>query len=287
MKGIHSLGLALIPGSLQTYYSPGAEKRARYLQNLLGGELDYYAEIFHTRFSTITLAVLNAEQWPIVAADDPYGMPSVSGPAPYVFVMPASWNEVTWMPLPRREKVPPNILRKALADGNTWDQVKFEGCDGIGAHEIGHTIIDQLGIDPQTHWLNEFLASYVGYAYIKTINPRQGLSNDIFMTQGLDAPHPFTKLEDFETKYDELMQKYPANYGWYQLVLDQRVLEIYRQSGVDFLRKIQAAFPKDSPKLTSRQVLEKLEHISPGWHSWSRRVEAGDVKPINLSVAKH
>ena len=123
-------------------------------------------------------------------------------------------------------------------------------------------------------------------AYIKTKNPRQGLSNDIFMTQGLDAPHPFTKLESFENQYDELMQKYPANYGWYQLFLDQRVIELYRQRGVDYLRNIQAAFPKGGPTLTSQQVLEKLEFISPGWKSWAQRVEAGDVKPINLlSVA--
>jgi len=40
------------------------------------------------------------------------------------------------------------------------------------------------------------------------------LSNEIFWTVGLkNSPHPFTKLDDFERRYDELQQKHPGNYG--------------------------------------------------------------------------
>jgi hypothetical protein len=236
-------------------------------------------------FAAVTMAVLNTEQWSKVAGEDPYGMPSVGESNPYVFVMPASWAQVTWMPFPKRAAVPPAILRQALANGRTWNEVKFEGCDGIGTHEIGHAIVDQLGIDSQTHWFNEFLASYVGYAYLKAKHPREALSSEIFWTQGLDAPHPFTKLDDFESRYDEIEQKYPANYGWYQLALDQRVIEIYRRGGVQFLHSVRSAFPKHGPKLNTTQVLDKLEALSPGWKSWSMRVEAGDVEAVKLQPA--
>jgi hypothetical protein len=284
MEAIKSLRLDLIPGDMPTFYSPGAQLRAKYLQTLLGGEIDYYAREFHVHFARVIMAVLNTNQWPKVVGDDPYGMPSVSEHAPYVFVMPAGWNEVTWMPFPEREEVAPAILRRALANGKTWDQIKFEGCDGIGTHEIGHSVIDQLGIDAQTHWLNEFLASYVGYAYLKTRDPQQALSNEIFWTHGLKAPHPFTKLDDFESKYVELEQKYPANYGWYQVALDQRVIEIYRQSGVGYLRTIREQFPKGAPQLDSKGVLNKLERISPGWKAWSKRLEAGDVTAVTVGA---
>jgi hypothetical protein len=285
MEAIHSLGLDSVPGDMPTFYSPGARVRAKYLQALLEGEIDYYAHQFHVHFTPVIMAVLNTNQWPKVVGDDPYGMPSVSEHEPYVFVMPASWNEVTWMPFPEREEVAPAILKLALVDGKTWDQVKFEGCDGIGTHEIGHSIIDQLGIDAQTHWLNEFLASYVGYAYLKARDPQQALSNEIFWTHGLKAPHPFTKLDDFETKYVELEQKYPANYGWYQVALDQRVIEIYRQTGVDYLRTIRAQFPKGAPRLDNQGVLNKLEGINPGWKAWSKRLEAGDVRAIIVGAS--
>jgi hypothetical protein len=279
MDGIKSLSLNSIPGVMPTFYSPHAERRARYLQSLFRGEIAYYTDLFHVPFAPITMAVLNPQQWPTVAGEEPYGMPSVDGTSPAVFVMPVSWDDVTWMLVPKREEVPPAMLRAALANGRKWDQVKFEGCDGIGTHEIGHSIIRQLGIDPQTKWFNEFLASYVGYAYLKAKAPPQALSNEIFWTVGLDnAPHPFTKLDDFENKYDELQQQNPGNYGWYQLALDQRVIEIYSQRGVEYLRTVKAEFPSGAPTLDSAQLLDKLERISPGWKAWAIDLEAGHVK---------
>jgi hypothetical protein len=279
MDSIKSLGLESIPGSMPTFYSPHAKARAKYLQGLLAGEIAYYTEVFQVPLSPMTMAVLNSQQWPIVAGREPYGMPSVDGTKPAVFVMPVSWDEVTWMVIPRREEVPPAMLRKALANGKKWDQLKFEGCDGIGTHEIGHSIIRQLGIDPQTKWYNEFLASYTGYAYLKAKEPAQALSNEIFWTVGLDnSPHPFTKLDDFESKYDQLQQEYPGNYGWYQLALDQRVVEIYAQRGVDYLREVRKEFPAGAPTLDSAQLLNRLDRISPGWKVWAAHLEAGNVK---------
>ncbi len=117
LERIQSLGLASLPGSMPTFYSPRAEVRARYLQALLSGEIDYYSNQFQVRFAPITMAVLNTEQWPKVAGEDPYGMPSVGGSNPYVFVMPVSWAQVTWMPFPKRTAVPAAILQQALTKG--------------------------------------------------------------------------------------------------------------------------------------------------------------------------
>lgn len=281
MDGIKSLSLESIPGNLPTFYSPHAEARAKDLQGLLGGEIAYYSDLFRVPFGPIAMAVLDPEQWPSVAGREPYGLPSVDGTRPAVVVMPVSWGEVTWMAVPKREEVPPAMLRKALANGKKWNQVKFEGCDGIGTHEIGHYVIRQLGIDPQTKWFNEFLASYVGYAYLKTKVPAKALSNEIFWTVGLDnSPHPFTKLDDFERKYDQLQEEYPGNYGWYQLALDQRVIEIYAQRGVGYLREVRKEFPSGVQSLDSAKLLNKLERISPGWRAWAAQLEAGNVKAV-------
>jgi hypothetical protein len=85
---IHSLGLASLPGKMPTFYSPGASARAEYLQSLLGGEIAYFAKLFHIHFAPLNMAVLDAAQWPLVAGQDPYGMPLVGGSKPSVFVMP-------------------------------------------------------------------------------------------------------------------------------------------------------------------------------------------------------
>ena len=280
MEGIKSLGLESISGTMPTFYSPHAQARARYLQGLLGGEIAYYADFFGVSFGPIAMAVLNSQQWSTVAGEEPYGLPSVDGTQPAVVVMPVSWEEVTWMAVPKRAEVPPAMLRRALANGRKWTQVKFEGCDGIGTHEVGHYIVRELQIDPPMNWFNEFLASYVGYAYLKSKAPTQALSSEIFWTAGLDhSPHPFTKLDDFESRYDQLQQEYPGNYGWYQLALDQRVIEIFAQSGVAYLREVRKEFPAGASKLSSAQLLDKLERMSPGWKAWAAQLEAGHVKP--------
>ena len=51
------------------------------------------------------------------------------------------------------------------------------------------------------------------------------------------------------------------------------------------LRSGRSAFPKDGPKLDTKQGLEKLEALSPGWESWSVRVEAGEVETVKLRPA--
>jgi hypothetical protein len=84
-------------------------------------------------------------------------MPSVDGAKPTAFVMPVSWDEVTWMVVPKREEVPPAMLRKALENGRKWEQVEFEGCDGISQSPTrGEVDIYGSGGDGVTmEWLTE------------------------------------------------------------------------------------------------------------------------------------
>jgi hypothetical protein len=229
------------------------------------------------QFAPVTLAVLTPDHWPKIV-DEPYGMPSISDSPPYVFVMPESWEGVTWMPFPKREDTDPDLVARALVAGRTWNRVRLECGDGIGTHEIGHSIVRQLGIAPQVLWLDELLASYVGYAYLAAKDPMRALSTDIFATDGLKhSAHPFTRLEDFESNYTTLSQKYPANYVWYQFSFDQRVRQTFRQRGVDFLRQLQVTLPTGGPKLDTTQVLAKLETINPGWEAWAARVNSGEI----------
>ncbi len=93
-----------------------------------------------------------------------------------------------------------------------------------------------------------------------------------------------TKLKDFDAKYEEIAQTAPANYGWYQTVFAQRVMNLYRTDGVEFIRKIQSAFPKNGPNLDTAQVLERLETLRPGWKEWAAQLEADKVQPVDLST---
>ncbi|WP_158944871.1 hypothetical protein [Granulicella sp. S190] len=269
----------LLSGSLPTFYTPGNKARAKSLQKLIGGETEFYHQQFQIDFPPITLAVIDEKQWPQVSGKLPYGVPSMYRG---VFIMPAEWQTVTTVPFPHKSDLDPATLKQALAHGRKWKDLEFRGGDGIGTHEIGHVVFRLLEIDPQVKWFREFLASYIGYSYLKAKRPKEVIANEIFWRAGLKTPHPHTSLDYFESQYSELTSKEPNNYAWYQFALDQRLLEIYQQQGIDFLRKVRTAFPKGGPKLDTDQVIDTLETISPGWKRWKEQIDTGNVHPAPL-----
>ena len=280
MEAVQQLHLSRLPGgTLPTYYSVGAEARARSLQTLIEGERDFYREALHVPLSDLNLAVLRPEDWSPVTTRDPYGMPSVQG-HPRVITMPSDWNKVRIIPVPAVADLSPELQKEVRASGKPIAELVHTGSDSIGTHELGHAIIEDYGIGWTTYWLNEFLASYVGNVYVEEKRPADRAANRIFWQVGLNFPHPHTSLEYFETHYDELSEKAPQNYGWYQCALDQRVLAVHAKEGLTFLPKVKAAFPKGGPPLTSAQVLDKFESIDPGWKQWAAEVEANRVQPV-------
>ena len=280
MEAVQQLELARLPdGSLPTYYSAGAQARARYFQALIGGEQDYYRAALHVPLRDLNLAVLSPQQWSPVTTRDPYGMPSVQG-HPRVITMPADWSKAVIIAVPSVAELSPQLQAEVRATGKPMRDLVYVGADSIGTHELGHAIVEDYGIAWTTYWFNEFLASYVGNVYIEEKRPGDRAADHIFWQTGLAYPHPHTSLAYFETHYDELSEKVPQNYGWYQCALDQRVLAVYRTEGVGFLRKVKAAFPPGSPQLTSAQLLDKLESITPGWKQWAADVEADRVQVV-------
>ena len=273
-KNLAALHDPYLSGAMPTYYSPGQKKRAQFLQNLIAGEIGFYSDAFGMHFAPITLAVLDPQQWSKVVIFS-YGFPTISLP-PYIFTMPSDWSKSNAVPFPAKEDVDAATLKRARAEGHSWKELQFEGGDGIGTHEIGHAIIRQLGIDTQTRWFLEFLASYIGYAYLQARQPREVLGNEVFWTVGYaKTPHPHSDLEYMETNHRDLVTKYPVNYAWYQFALDQRVLAVYRQEGLGFISKVKQSFPGGGPKLNTAQVLEKLESIDSGWKAWAAALGEG------------
>jgi hypothetical protein len=274
LEAVRQLGLARLPaGALPTFYSAGAEQRARYFQTLISGERDFYMQKLHVSLGDLNLAVLSPQDWPLVNPHDPYGMPSVEG-HPRVIAMPAELSRSVVISVPDFSSLSPHLQKEVRDTGKPLRELVYVGADSIGTHELGHAILEDYGIGWTTHWFNEFLASYVGNIYIAEKRPADLAANRIFWETGLGYPHPHTSLDYFESHYDELSAKEPQNYGWYECALDQRVLAIYRKEGLGLLPKIKAAFPPGGPQRTSAQVLDTLERIDPGWKQWASEMEA-------------
>ncbi len=276
--------LATLPGgTLPTYYSSGFRDRAMTLQTYIEGERAFYRARLGVTLDDLALSVLNPSDWSRVEPTYPYGVPSVEGHdnapnGPRVIMMPAEWKTVSAMPLPSEHETSPDLLAEAKKTGQSWQQLMAIGGDGIGAHEVGHAVVEDYGIESPVYWLNELLASYAGDVYVEEKVPADIRGNHMFWWACREWPHPHTSLAYFESHYEELATKDPRNYGWYQCSMDQRVLTIYKREGVAFLKKIRIAFPKGGPKLDSEQTLDKLEGIEHGWKAWARELEAGHVE---------
>jgi hypothetical protein len=269
----------VIRGAVPTFYTLGYEQHARDLQRFMTGERDFVKRQLGVDVP-LSLAVLDAKQWKRVERQLPYPMPSVTGEPP-VALMPANWAQGPDF-FPRQNEVDPGLVKIATAHGLGWAEASHRAMDLVGGHELGHTTLDVFGIVPGTHWLNEFLASYVMYAYLQ--NDRRDLLWLIPVMQAIcriRQSQPHVSLDDFEVQYMQILSTEPANYSWYQGQFMAQVQAVYRRRGVSFLHEVRKVFPAGTQRfaLGNEETLRRLDVIDPGFSTWARSVAALPREP--------
>lgn len=268
---VEALRLPHRPGDTPAWHARGWEQRAEYLQNLLDDQRTFFGQVFDVEVP-IGLAVLTPSDWLHVAPHIPYGMPHVSG-EPFTAVMPASWNEVRWLPLPTREEADPGLVQLSDDLDLDWDEALRSGADLIVTHEFGHTLLHQLEIDPRSLWFGEFLATYVGLTFITEKRPQLAGPNRLFNLSAADGPHPRTSLRYLDENYRQVVSENPANYAWYQGRIFERAEAVYAERGLAFLFDVKRLFGRGET-MTHDEVLDRLEQVTPGWKAWAASMEA-------------
>ncbi len=200
-------------------------------------------------------------------------MPSVHGEPPIALVA-ANWAAAKDFYPKAEEAGNPTVLREIAGHRLTWDQANAQAGDLLSAHELGHAVIDAYGIVPGSHWLDEFLASYVWYAYISERRPQQLWLFDVIQAGNqLTRPQRFVSLTELDNNYRKIVESDPQtnNYGWYQGQLIERVRQIYPMRGLDFLKEIRAAFPPgETPQFGSDEALRRVARIDPTFGYWAK-----------------
>jgi hypothetical protein len=271
---VQALHNPCLNGPIVTCYTPGYRIRALALQAFLRGELAFVRHRLGMPVP-LMLAVLDERQWPLAEHRLPYAMPSVHDDPPVALVA-ANWAAAKDF-FPKPEEIrDPAILQEVARHGLTWDQANAEAGDLLSGHELGHAVIDAYGIVPGSHWLNEFLASYVWYAYISEKRPEQlWLFNVIQAGNQLERPQRFVTLAELDMNYRAIVESDPQtnNYGWYQGQLIARVQRTFLVRGLVFLKEIRAAFPPgDEPRLGGDEALRRVEQIDPSFSDWAKEL---------------
>lgn len=259
-------GLASSTDRITVYFPADMEARALADRARVQAALRFYADSLGVT-PELTLGVLDRRTWASLGVPQPYGIPGVSG-VPAVAYVPATDDGLAAMDAlsiaARVSDSAHGLLAKA---GTDWERAARSHVALVGLHELGHVLVDAYGIRTQSAWLNEWLATYAGYAFMRAARPEEALVWEGVLHGFRDAVQPDHRtLDDFERLYFGVGA---LNYVWYQARFQQQVQTVYASHGVDFLRRVRTVFAPDAAPASAEEVLTRLESIAPGFEAWA------------------
>jgi hypothetical protein len=268
LQRISELKLPSATNKITVFYSPMYRKRAFKIRGTVEEMMKFYEDKFDLKVN-LYLAVLTRPHW-IQVVQNPYGIPGVTGSPPVVFMSATTSGAIYFSALRLEDKISKKTIHRINSCGFTFEEGASEFVDLIGLHELGHLYTRNFGIRPPKIWLNEFIATYFSYAFLRERHPKlanlwDAMATDAYI-EGMTPKHK--SLEDFERFYSGVG---PDNYAWYQAMFNQRVAEVYAVKKLSFLEEVKAAFPEGLKESVSIEtVINKLEQIVPGFIVWSK-----------------
>ncbi len=267
---IRALGLPSSTDRLTVYFSPGHEAKAVRLRTLIQNARQFFADSLGIS-PELSIAVLERPTWERVITAQPYGIPGIEGRPPVAFLPATDDNLAANDALSLETAISDTARRLVAASGRTWNEASKRYVDLVGLHELGHAFAAAYGIDVPSQWLNEWLATYFCYTYLRAARPADAKLWEGILQGYRDAAHPEHRtLEAFERLYFGVGAQ---TYVWYQARFQQQVQRVHDAQGVEFLRRLKRAFPRGATRAVSRdEVLQRLDAIEPGFAAWAATI---------------
>ncbi len=264
--------------SQNVYFSENVKERAiKIIDNVANAE-EYFQKKFKVK-PKYTLLVLSPGDWKKYAHPNAiYGIPHY---LPDGRLVVASENNDFWKRnAPPQEKLPKELaqrMKDTYMDKN-GDINLTNAYDFLAVHELGHAFQKAAGMLQQRSWLNELFCNVLLHTYLAEKNPSQLPYITVFTQIAVKSFPPerlkYTKLEDFQTYYNEIAQKYPDNYGWYQCRFHVVAGEIYDSGGVFAMKKMWDKLLNQKVKLNDQELTNLLKETHPALHraitSWDK-----------------
>jgi len=258
-------GLQKLDGvSQNVYFSTNAKERAEKItQNVANAEA-YFQTAFKVK-PNYNLLVLSPDDWKKYAHPNAiYGIPHF---LPDGRLVVAAENNDFW----KRNTPPIDLLPKALAQRlkETYTDKNGEinltnAFDLLAVHELGHAFQGAAGMIQQRNWLSELFCNVLLHTYLAEKNPRELPYITVFTQVAVQSipvgQLKYTKLEDFETYYNEIAKNHPDNYGWYQCRFHVFAGEIYDNGGVAVMRKMWDILLAQKTKLSDADLMKLLKN---------------------------
>lgn len=262
----------------EIFYSSGHKERAESIANRVDKAMEHHQQLLGFR-PDVTLLVLNEADWkkyssvPVV-----YGMPHYDDKKTLVV---AAEDNAFWKSfLPPLDQLPPDLANRIKSTyRNEEGQLSMQPFfDLLAIHELGHAFHFQAAINMQRKWMGELFVNILLHTYIAekepellpvlTIFPQMVIAGG---TRGL----LYTSLKDVHEKYEEIGQKHPNNYGWYQCRWHSAAGSIYDAAGKQVGRKLWDALKGQKETLSDTTLVELLDrsadkNIADMIRNWDR-----------------
>lgn len=230
-----------LSGKIETIYSKNYDLRAKTLQHLIWNAAEFYEKKFPASKFTVSLYVLDSDDWQKMEIPFPYGVP-----------MNVYQNDLLLIAA-EKDKVAALV---GIEDG-TPDNV-LSDYDYIALHELGHNffnVVHEIKIPEK--WADEFLATYFAIYYLKEVKSDKLLPRADFP----DFKPNYTTLEDFDELYFNVGIR---NYGWYQDKFQDLALKLYPKHGKRLIQIFLENFNKNASgkKRNSLQILKEMDPIA-------------------------
>lgn len=243
------------------YYSGGNDERAKTIAKRMDNVLEFYKKII-TYEPQVTLLILNPSDWPKHTTFPVYGMPHYDETRD-ILIMASDNNEFWHSFIPPIDQMPKELADKISTTyvdkhKNLTMQAFF---DLLAIHEIGHAYHFQKGLNVQRMWMGELFCNILLHTYIAENEPEQLSALTVFpqmvIAGGTDG-FVYTSLFDIEQRYEEIGQKHPRNYGWYQCRWHSAAANIYDTGGIETFIKLWTAFSEQKDTLNDEELVSLL-----------------------------
>lgn len=246
---------------MQTYFSEGADSKARRMTEQLDRVIAYYNDLIGFKPS-VTLLVLSSGDWSKHTKFPVYGMPHYTNNKTLVV---ASEDNDFWKSfVPPLDKLPKEhafLISEVYLDKNS--RLTMEAFfDLLAIHELGHAYHIQDSLVMQRKWLGELFTNIFLHTYIAENEPgllpvlRTFPKMVVSTTEG--STLKYRTLEDLEANYSEIAQKHPRNYGWFQCRWHMAAGTIYEAGGAAAFKNLWITLKKHRDILANDKLLKLL-----------------------------
>lgn len=261
---------------VRVFYSTGAEVKGKRMAEQLDKVIVFYDKQIQFKPS-VTLLILSPEDWNQYTSFPVYGMPHYDDNKTLIV---ASEDNDFWKSfIPALDNIPKEFaeLIATTYSGNQGDLTMEPFFDLLALHELGHAYHQQGGLTMQRKWMGELFSNIFLHSYIAENEPRLINALTTFPKMVVATTEKptlrYTTLEELEANYNELGQKYPQNYGWYQCRWHMAAADVYDEGGLTIFTNLWQTLKTSSnildnqafASILSKQVHQSVADIQLNW----------------------